>query len=322
MKQFHITQLDRSDEKVNSIWKNQFFNFDGYTIFHSPDFLSYHKSKFDEHHLGFVKGNTVFGLCPLALVREEGKIIAKSPYGASYGGMIFSKVLSYKESKEIQNLFIEYLSNLGVDEFIMTPPLRLYCKNYSDTFLFSFYELGLKVINSDISSIVELNDNYSSNLKSRVKRACKEASKFDLHIDPDAKIEDFWLIIEKTFIKHGVTPTHKFEEMKLLKEKLKREISFPVVYLDSKPLAGVAIFEINNRCVMSFYICQDDEYRNINAQSYLINYLLNDYNQKGFCFFDFGTSSVSMKARPNIFEFKEGFGAIGEFRHSYKLEIK
>ena len=39
--------------------------------------------------------------------------------------------------------------------------------------------------------------------------------------------------------------------------------------------------------------------------------------EDGFKYFDFGTSSVNMKGRENIFRFKESFGAIGVFRHTY-----
>jgi lipid II:glycine glycyltransferase (peptidoglycan interpeptide bridge formation enzyme) len=42
-----------------------------------------------------------------------------------------------------------------------------------------------------------------------------------------------------------------------------------------------------------------------------------DAKEREFDFFDFGTSSVNMIGRENIFRFKESFGSIGNFRHTY-----
>ena len=45
--------------------------------------------------------------------------------------------------------------------------------------------------------------------------------------------------------------------------------------------------------------------------------------KKSFKFYDFGTSTDGkMKARENVFLFKENFGAVGVLRETIKLELK
>lgn len=321
MSKYNIKQLDRYDEKDYKLWQNGLKNFDGATIFHEPDFLGYHGEKFNEHHLGIFKGETLFGMMPMAFIEEGSEIVAKSPYGASYGGAIFMKTLNYKDSNQIVIEIINYLKNLKVKELIVTPSLDIFYKEFSDTFIFSLLEQGAKCINSDITSIVKIQKNNLEKFNSRNKRILKKISE-NYFINIDAPIEDFGILMNKTFEKHGTKPTHTLEQLKSLKANKKLNIKFPIIYYENSPIAGIGEFKINNQIKMSFYICQDDEYKDFNYQTLLISKLLNNSSIEKIEYYDFGTSSVNMKARSNIFEFKEGFGAIGKFRNTYKLEIE
>jgi len=321
MAKFYIQILDRQD---NTDYKKWFFFQErayGATIFHHPDFLSYHGNKYTESHLGFFKGNELFGLVTMAVSDIDGKMVAKSPYGASYGGFIFSKTMNYNDSKEILELFKNYLLEKKINKVIIVPPIDVYYKYYSGTFVFAMLEVGFKFINSDITSVVYLVKENLMNFNSRAKRAYKKSLKFDLDIKYDAKVDDFWFLMLKTFKKHGVPPTHSLNELLYLKEMFLQDIKFSVVYYKNAPVAGIAEFKLNNYCLMSFYICQDDKYRYMNAQTYLIKNLLDKACFGGFKYFDFGTSSLNMVANPNIFSFKEGLGSIGKFRHTLQLNI-
>lgn len=320
MSKYTIKQLDRNNEKDYKLWQNGLKNFDGATIFHEPDFLGYHGEKFNEHHLGIFKGETLFGIMPMAIFIENNEVIAKSPYGASYGGAILMKTLSYKESSEIIVEIINYLKDQNINELIITPPLDILYMEYSDTFIFALLEQGAKCIKSDITSVVKVQKNNLEKFSTRNKRILKKISD-DCLIDTDAPLEDFWMLIEKTFKKHGTKPTHTFSELSDLKYNKNLNIKFPIIYFKNKPIAGIGEFRINNQLKMSFYICQDDEYKDLNYQTLLINNLLDNSFLEGTQYYDFGTSSVNMVARANIFEFKEGFAAVGKFRHTYKLEI-
>jgi lipid II:glycine glycyltransferase (peptidoglycan interpeptide bridge formation enzyme) len=320
---FSIKQINREDPKDYAKWTNLLFKANGITIFHHPDFLSYHNDKFNEHHLGVFKGEELFGIMPLAIFNDNGIKIVKSPYGASYGGFIFQSILSYSESKEIIAIFLDYLKVLNVDQVIIVPSLPIYHNNgYSDTFSFSLLENGFKINNSDITDIVTLDNKLETRFNSRVKRNYKKSNKYNLEIKYNAPIDDFWMLMDKTFTRHDSNPTHKKEEFIILMNIMKDKIYPSVVYFEDRPIAAIGEFILNHNIAMSFYICGDDEYRYMEAQTYLIVNILNKHFTNGVKFYDFGTCSLNMVGNPGIFSFKEGFGANGIFRNTYGLDIK
>ncbi len=324
MSKFAIQKINRRDEKDYKKWVNFLEKVDGATIFHHPDFLSYHFDRFDEYHLAIFKGEHIFAIIPLALVEVDGKKIAKSPYGASYGGFVFKKLLSYSESKEIAILFKEFLSNNNIETTYITPSLDFYHKVFSDTFNFAMLEQGFKIINSDITSVVPLKDVdlETEVFTSKLRNVVRKAQKLDINIVYDASIDDFWILMEKTFNKHGVSPTHTKEEIGYLNSKFPKDIYFNIAYLDNTPIAGMGVFKINSLVNMSFYLCSDSNYQQTQALSLLVYDTIKKSQENGFNYFDFGTSSVNMIGKDNIFRFKESFGSIGKFRNTYRLELK
>lgn len=318
MSKYRLRELDRSDKDDVNIWKNFLEEANGATIFHDPDFLSYHGDRFFELHLGIFRGGAIVGAISLALVNENNICIAKSPYGASYGGFIFKKTLRYCEAKEVIDLFIACLKAKNVEAVTMTFPPASCFSNHDDTLFFSLMERGFYFSNSDITSIKELKKSNIEDFSSNAKRAYKKAGD-KLKIVIDSSLDDFWSLVEKTHAKHGVSSTHSRKEFTYLMSKFPRSILPYVTYYNDIPVSAVGVFEVSKNMNMAFYICGDENYRELNAQFFLIAYLLDKSYVDGKSYFDFGTSSVNMVGRENIFRFKEGFGASGFFRHTLLL---
>ncbi len=312
---FKIVKLDknRDYEKWNRFLKDA----DGKTIFHSLDFLSYHKDRFNEHHLGVIKGEELVGIIPLAIENK----IASSPYGASYGGFLFKKTQTYSNSKKIVKAFIEYLKDLDVKEIYIRPSIGIYYeKEYSQTFLFAMLEEGFKVINSDITSVVDLTKDTL--FTSRARNMARKALKYGVKIKFRSNLDDFWLLMEKTYARHQKNPTHTKEEYRYLMQKLPENIYCHVAYIDDIPIAGIGVFELNRSNIMSFYLCKDESYKHLQGQTLLIRDTILDAKERGFKYFDFGTSSTNMIGSESVFKFKESFGAIGLFRETYHWSLK
>ena len=323
MAKYLIRRLDRLKEDDCTIWKLFLGKANGKTIFHNPDFLSYHKERFNEHHIGIYKGDQLLGIMPMAIITEGSKLIAKSPYGASYGGIIFPSVMSYSNSKSIVNSLIEYLKTLSVNELIITPSPEINYTLYSDTFLFVMMEAGFTVINSDVTSVVCLSDIdlEKNTFTSRARNMQKKAKKEGVTIIQNAEVNTFWDVMDKTFKRHGENPTHSKEELKYLNSLFPDDIYCDIAALDKIPIAGIAYFKLNEHVCMSFYLCNDIDYKETQALSMLVYESILKSQRNKFKYFDFGTSSVNMVARENIFLFKESFGAIGRFRKTFQLKI-
>ena len=61
-----------------------------------------------------------------------------------------------------------------------------------------------------------------------------------------------------------------------------------------------------------------DERRKEQALTFLIMHALERSRAEGFAYFDFGTSSVNMVPRENVFRFKEAFSRTAVFRETFE----
>lgn len=295
------------------------------TIFHRLDFLSYHLEKFkdNEHNLVFLNGEQIFAVLPMTIIEIEGKKIAKSPFGGSYGGIVTRGPTNYSTSAELINLLIEYLRRKLVEGIIITLPISILSKVHCDTLFFVFLEKGFKMVNSDISSVVVFDDQKIGNelFTSRARNMARKARKANVIARFNQSIDDFWMVLELTFQKHSAKPTHTYDEWKYLCKNFPEKFWNDVAYIDNKPVAGIGHIMINDLTDSSFYLCNDPQFYETQALSLLIYESLLNAQRNGCKRFDFGTSSGSMVANKNIFRFKESFGAIGIFRHTIKLTL-
>ena len=305
-------------------WNDFVDNSNEGTLFHHLDFLAYHGKKFckNEHHLIIHKGQAVHAVMPLAIFDEDGRRIARSPYGARYGGPVFSKPQNYHDSHGVVEAILEYLESQGVDELTLTLPTSVCYRRYSETLRLVLLERGFQCINRDISSVVCLDkDNPASKeMISRVRNTARKARKaraMGVDVVCHAPIADFWQVLEMTFEKHNSKPTHTLAEFQQLHERNPERVYVEVATLDGIPVAGVGYFVINQNVKSSFYLCQNPQKQQAQGLSLLIYEALERAQKEGFRWFDFGTSSAQMQGRPNIFRFKESFGAIGVFRETY-----
>ncbi len=316
VEQFQSSQSHRWDNFVDSSNEG--------TLFHRLDFLAYHGEKFckNEHHLIIHKGPAVHAVMPLAIFDEDGRRVAKSPYGGSYGGPVFSKPQNYQDSHGVVEAILEYLKSQGISELTLTLPISVCYQRYSEILRFVLLEWGFQCINRDISSVVCLDKNNptSKEMTSRARntaRKARKARKMGINVVRQAPITDFWQILEMTFAKHGSNPTHTLAEFRWLHERNSERVYVDIASLDGIPIAGVGYFVINQNVNSSFYLCQDPQKQQAQGLSLLIYEALERAQEEGFRWFDFGTSSAQMQGRPNIFRFKESFGAIGIFRETY-----
>jgi hypothetical protein len=292
------------------------------TIFHRLSFLSYHGERFKnkEKHLLIFDNNTPFAQISMLIEDTDLGKVAKSPYGGSYGGFVFQRPPSYSKGKKLLECFMDYLEKKNVRRFLMTPPIAC-CSNYPlDTFYFNLLEHGFTSINRDVSSVLYLDGEVPIEklVSSRAKRMERKAKSLGVEIIRNANLADFWQVLDKTFAKHAAKPTHTMEEFQWLVSQMPDHVYVDVAYHDKVPIAGAGFFVINREVVSSFYLCQNPDYKKYQGLTLLIMSSIRKYAAEGRKYLDFGTSSVNMIARENVFTFKENFTKIGMFRESFE----
>jgi len=310
---------ERRDE-----WNRFVDESNGGTLFHRLDFLAYHHDRFEENecHLVIRKGDALFGVMPMAIFDEEDGRVARSPYGGSYGGPVFAKPLHYAESREVLQALLAFFEERDVAASKIVWPIPCCYAEPSDTLRLVFVEEGFRLANRDTSSVVCLDDRLElatevQSRKARLDRKMRKAREEGVEIAHRAPTEDFWQVLEKSFSRLDVKPTHTFEEIVWLRSNLQDRVQLDVAYLGGVPIASIALFFVNHRVGVTFYLCVDPDHRTTQAQTLLIREAMDRLQKQNVPWLDLGTSSSQQRARPNLFRFKESFGAVGQFRETY-----
>ena len=197
----------------------------------------------------------------------------------------------------------------------MTPSLPEHAAAPCRTFFFCLLANGFAIDNSDVTHVLSLVGDLPSRYQGRCRTAIKKAERLGVTVQSRAPAADFWRVMDLTFDRHGTRPTHDRAQWAWLCEHLPGEVYHDVAYLDGRPVAAIGHVRINARVGSSFYLASDPEARDSQALTLLIHRHLQGLQQEGLQWFEFGTSSVEMAPRPNLFRFKESFGAVGSLRH-------
>tara|TARA_B100000614_G_C14555467_1_gene495364 strand:+ start:975 stop:1943 length:969 start_codon:yes stop_codon:yes gene_type:complete len=293
-------------------------------IFHQIKFLKYHQEKFQNKECFYFfedeKGNAT-GLLSYLEHIENGEKTLKSPYGASYGGIV-SKKFHYDHNRKLIDSLISFLKANDFSKCRLTLPISCSAA-MNETMIFNYLEAGFKVINSDISSVVDLTQQCDTPhiFNSKMRNKMNYATKQKVRCVEKASIDDFYFLMKKTFDdKHGVEPTHTKEEWEYLCTTLPEYFWHNVAYIEDTPVAGLGNVVINDNMTSCFYLCQDLNQIKTRALTKLIMKSMVSAFKSGYRFYDMGTSSINMKARANIFEFKESFGSFGNFRYTLEWQ--
>lgn len=294
------------------------------TIFHERRFLAYHGSRFAgrERFLVALDGNTPVAQIALAIDDTDEGRVARSPYGASYGGFVLFDFPSFTRSRDLVRALLDYARDAHVQQLIMTPPIPCCATQSLDVLAFAMLTNGFQSVNRDISHVFDLRgaNGIAGTVSSRARNMYRKATNLGVTIR-SGNFEAFWSIMEKTFAKHSTRPTHTKEEFAGLIESLPGRVTVDVAYdTAGVPLAGIGSIAINPRVNSSFYLCQDPDRQKEQALSALVIHVLDRSRSEGYAWFDFGTSSVNMVARENIVRFKESFTRAAMFRETYQWQ--
>lgn len=306
---------------IQDEWNRFVARSDNGTIFHSFQFLNYHKEKFKNAEILGVKENGEI-VCGIVYCSDGTSI--RSPFGASYGGFIFDKRKGYKTVKDCISLILEFIIKKYSGQTIKLVQPPCYVSEKMNSIVdYVLLESGFRIVNSDATAVILAQENlkYKGMTLRNLKKIEKSNRGFDVELCQNGKQEKFWRVLEKTFKKHGTVSTHTLEEWQYLVDKNSGDIFSSVLTVENEPIAGLGMIKLNSTSMMTFYICSDSEYNELQPTSYLLDKQIEFCKQNNIKFLDLGTCSVNMISRPNIFEFKEGFDSTIYLRNSYELKI-
>lgn len=292
------------------------------TIFHRLAYLAYHRGAFAEHvhHLAWSQGGTLRAVMPLAILTENGARVARSPYGASYGGIVVEDV-NLRVAQEIVQSLVEYLPSEGVRKLVVVPTPGFNFTKPHDYLNFWLLKSGATCPSSELTSYIEIDEEPLESFTYSAVKAVRKAKASDVEVRESRDVEPFYEILAENRRKFGVTPTHSPDEIRWLLDELPEHVTLFMAYRNGTPIAGSLVFRVNRRVILDFYWAHLDEYQGFRPISLLVYEITRWAHRNGFRIFDFGTQTIDMVPVEGSTKFKETFGAVGVFRQTYELPL-
>lgn len=287
-------------------------------------FMDYHSDRFSDCSLMLYDDDELVGLFPANWVEEEHTVW--SHQGLTYGGLITTVETTQKSVLQMmQAVMLWYIDYLQASRMVYKPIPYIYSECGAEEDLYALFRAGAKLKTRGVSSMI-VNDHPLKMRKSRVQGA-KKAIENELYIDRMSDedwetLHDFWEILTDVLATHhDATPTHTFEEMRLLMSRFPQQIKLYLVRKQRKILAGCLVF-VTRRVAHTQYIAANDEGRHLGALDLLLRHLINE-RFKQMPYLDFGVSTENGGQYLNeglIFQ-KEGFGARSMCYDSYEVAL-
>jgi hypothetical protein len=293
------------------------------TLFHRLDFLDYHGSRFEKeaHHLAWTKGDSIQAVMPLGIFRAGERLAARSPVGASYGGIVVPRELSLARAGELVETLLSYLCAQGVASLSWVPSPGFYCERAHDYVEFFFLKAGARVASAELTSYAAVLEETAGEFRHAAVKAVRKARESGVTVAQSGDVDAFWEILAANRAKFDSVPTHSRDEIEWLLTRLPDDVRLFLATVDGTPIAGSLVFRLNPRVIMDFYWAHRDEWQHVRPVSLLVHEILRWARAEGCTWFDFGTQTIDMVPVEGSTRFKETFGALGVFRRKWEIDL-
>ena len=315
-------EIELYEKSFTDSWDDFVWKANNGTIFQTRRFLNYHPpERFEDHSLVFKKNNHIIALFPATVRYEHHRRILTSHRGSSYGGLVTKFNLSIKDSFRLVEALVEYAQNNQFQGVELTPPPIIYSLRPSNYIDFALVKNGFGYRKREISSVIPLTFEEKDVLmtfSSESRRAVRRAVKLGVTVRESDDYESFYRILKRNLkMRHNVQPTHTLEELFLLKKIYPERIRLFAAYAEENMVAGVVMFNCNERVALAFYISHDEDFQKYRGVNYLFFEIIKWSIQNHYGYLDFGIFTVDMDPNWGLGRFKESFGAQGIFRDTF-----
>ncbi len=295
------------------------------TMFHLQKFLSYHPAgKFKWHHLMFYQKGKLIAVLPGTL--ENG--VYESPIGASYGSFV-TKDIKFKTAMELVSSLLDYGKAQKIKEILLTPPPLIYEEYPNQNIEFALRWQGFEYQLHYISSAIKLADSrpviprFQSTVRRNIRKTLRDPN---IRVEVNERYDEFYPILLKNKARHGVKPTHTYEELLLLNKLLPGYLKLFMVYWKDIPIGGSLMFYPNRFVALCFYNMLLYEYARFKPIQRVMYEVVKDATERGFRYVDIGVSQDTKAENPmtpsmSLIDFKEKFDAKTIMRNTLYIKL-
>tara|TARA_B100001146_G_scaffold225198_1_gene247706 strand:+ start:29183 stop:30145 length:963 start_codon:yes stop_codon:yes gene_type:complete len=314
---YHSDYKSRWDRFVASLIGSEDKGVKNTSFLFSRAFIEYHRDRFEDHSLLFLKDENVIGVLPAN--RSENTFY--SHQGLTYGALVLEKSIAFAEAKQVVEVLFQYLKTEGFHRFQIKLLPQFYMQQPAYELEHLLLEAGAQVVKSQLNFGIDYKRPYF--IHSTKERRARQASERGLRYE-EAGFSEFWNEVLKPRLsdKFDSEPVHSLAEITQLQKQFPYNIKHINCYQGEILLAGVTLF-LTEDVVKSQYGATTAEGEKLRAMDFLFVNLIQDYKDAGYRFFDMGTVKGGQEEAYNygLIKQKEELGARAYLQNTLKLDL-
>jgi hypothetical protein len=292
------------------------------TFLHTRRFLGYHGDRFEDVSLLIRDGrDKLVAVLPAAVDPAGGSRVSSHP-GITYGGLVHAGDVVGERMLEVLGAVARHYGELGFESLSYKAVPHIYHRVPSLDDVYALFRHRAVLDRCDLSTAIDLDARRAPS--DRRRRALRKAEASDVQlVGGPARVEEFWRLLEANLeSRHGASPVHDPDEIRLLHSLFPTEIEFVFAEVDGRIVAGLVLFH-TPRVTHVQYAAADDEGRKMSALDHAIEHCIEEARQRGVRFFNLGVSTESEGHFLNdgLHKYKVEFGGGGVVHQFFELGL-
>ena len=288
------------------------------TFLHQRGYMDYHSDRFNDCSLIAVREGKWCALLPACV---DGDTLY-SHRGLTYGGWLLPlKHYDAALMVEVMDAAVEWMHAHGLKHLVYKAVPHIYHRYPCEEDLYALFRHHAALAEVNVSTTIDLTCPLP--LDRGNKSGANAARKAGITVGVSDDWQGYWQLLSSLLDeRYGTRPVHTLDEMLLLRDSFPGNIVLHTATLDGALLAGVVMY-LSQPVAHCQYIGASPHGKDSKALTLLFGQLINEYQQLGYRYFDFGISNEDHGRYLNegLVRQKSRLGGRGIVYNTYQLDL-
>jgi hypothetical protein len=272
-------------------------------LLHRRGYMDYHADRFTDCSLIVEREGEPVAVFPAS---RNGRVVT-SHGGLTYAGLLSTSALRTESTLAVFTQMAAHYRAAGMRRVLYKAVPRVFHAYPAEEDLYALHRLGARLVRRDVSSVVALREGYR--FSSERQRDIRHARQAGVRVEAGGDLAAFHALLSEVLRRHGATPTHSLDELRLLQGRFPQQIVLHTAYVDDTLQAGALVYDFG-RTVHTQYLAASDEGRRHDALSLLLAELVGSvYADRHYFSFGISTEQEGRVLNGGLVTQKERFGA-------------
>ena len=281
-----MVEIIRYDATMAAQWNEMARQCRNSTFQHQRGYMDYHSDRFTDCSLIALHNGKPRALLPANI---DGDTLW-SHRGLTFGGWLVPlKHFDVTVMIEVMDATVAWMKDNGLKRLVYKAVPHIYHRYPCEEDLYALFRHHATLIESNLSTTIDLSCPLA--LYRGNKSGANAARKAGIKVGPSDDWSGYWHLLETLLDeRYDTRPVHTLAEIDLLRERFPDNIKLYTATLDGELLAGVVMY-LSKPVAHSQYIGSSPQGKERKALTLLFDYLIGEYGQQGYRYFDFGISN-------------------------------